>query len=127
MASTALRDIADVAPVITRLVDVSATHNQVFNVGADTPYSVSHLAKVVMEAMDIHLALNHLPARNAVVHTNSDHSRAQRVFGTPSLFTLEEGITRMASGPRHSCYLDEIEIAQNLPSSWVQTERGNCA
>ncbi len=123
--SRAFSYIADVAPVIARSVDVPAARNQIFNVGADTPYSVNHLAAVVMEAMDIHLALNHLPARNEVVHAYSDHSKARRVFGTQPPVTLEEGIARMAAwakaaGPRHSRYFGEIEIARNLPPSWVQ-------
>lgn len=123
--SRAFSYIADVAPIIARSVDVPAARNQIFNVGADTPYTVNHLAAVVMEAMGIHLALNHLPARNEVVHAYSDHSKAQRVFGTQPPVTLEEGIARMAAwaraaGPRHSRYFGEIEIARNLPPSWVQ-------
>jgi len=123
--SRAFSYIADIAPVIARSVDVPAARNQVFNVGADTPYTVNHLAAVVMEAMGIHLALNHLPARNEVVHAYSDHSKAQRVFGLRPPITLEEGIARMAAwakatGPRHSRYFGEIEIARNLPPSWVQ-------
>ncbi len=123
--SRAFSYIADVAPIIARSVEVPAARNQIFNIGADTPYSVNHLAAVVMEAMGIHLALNHLPARNEVVHAYSDHSKAQRVFGTQSPVTLEEGIARMAAwaraaGPRHSRYFGEIEITRNLPPSWVQ-------
>jgi UDP-glucose 4-epimerase len=123
--SRAFSYIADVAPIIARSVDVPAARNQIFNVGADTPYTVNHLAAVVMKAMDIHTKLNHLPARNEVVHAYSDHSKVQRVFETPPPVTLEEGIARMtawakAAGPRQSRYFGEIEIAKNLPSSWVQ-------
>lgn len=123
--SRAFSYIADVAPLIARSVEVPAARNQIFNVGADTPYSVNHLAQVVSEAMGIHLAVNHLPARNEVVHAYSDHSKAQRVFGTPSPVTLEDGIARMAAwakaaGPRQSRYFGEIEIAQNLPPSWTR-------
>ncbi len=117
--------IADVAPVIARSVDIPAARNQIFNVGADTPYSVNHLAAVVMDAMGIRVELNHLPARNEVVHAYSDHSKVRRVFGAQPPATLEEGITRMAAwaktaGPRQSRYFGEIEIAKNLPPSWVK-------
>ncbi len=117
--------IADVAPIIARSVDVPAARNQIFNVGADTPYTINHLAAVVMDAMDIHVQLNHLPARNEVVHAYSDHSKVQQVFGVQPPVTLEEGIARMAAwaktvGPRQSRYFGEIEIAKNLPPSWVK-------
>ncbi len=117
--------IADVAPVIARSVDIPTARNQIFNVGADTPYSVNHLAAVVMDAMDTRVELNHLPARNEVVHAYSDHSKVRRVFGAQPPVTLEEGIARMAAwakaaGPRQSRYFGEIEIAKNLPPSWVK-------
>ena len=117
--------IADVAPAIARSVDLPEAHNQIFNIGADTPYSVNHLAEVVMDAMGTRLPLNHLPARNEVVNAYSDHSKARRVFGDQPPVTLEEGIARMAgwakaAGPRQSRYFGEIEIAKNLPPSWVQ-------
>jgi UDP-glucose 4-epimerase len=123
--SRAFSYIADVAPLIARSVDVPTARNQIFNIGADTPYTVNHLAAVVMDAMNIHVELNHLPARNEVVHAYSDHSKVRQVFETPPPVTLEEGITRMvawarAVGPRHSRYFGEIEIAKNLPPSWAQ-------
>jgi UDP-glucose 4-epimerase len=117
--------IADVAPAIARSAELPDARNQIFNVGADTPYSVNRLAEVVMDAMGTRLPLNHLPARNEVVHAYSDHSKARRVFGDQPPVTLEEGIARMAAwakvaGPRQSRYFGEIEIAKNLPPSWVQ-------
>src|ERR1700730_6465034 len=39
--------IEDVAPHIARSVDIEAARNQVINIGADTPYTVRHLAEVV--------------------------------------------------------------------------------
>jgi UDP-glucose 4-epimerase len=117
--------IADVAPVIARAVDVPAARNQIFNVGADTPYSINQLAQVVMEALGIHAEVRHLPARNEVVHAYSDHSKVQRVFDTPPPVPLATGIACMAdwakaAGPRASRYFGEIEIAKNLPPSWVK-------
>jgi len=117
--------IVDVAPVIARSVEVPAARNQIFNVGADTPYTVNYLAQVVMGAMGLHTELKHLPARNEVVHAYSDHGKVQRIFGEQPPVTLEDGIARMvawakAAGPRQSRYFGEIEIAKNLPPSWVQ-------
>ncbi len=117
--------IADVAPLIARAVDVPEALNQTFNVGADTPYTVNRLAEVVMGAMGKRLPINHLLARNEVVHAYSDHSKARRVFGNRPPVTLEAGIARMAAwakavGPRHSRYFSQVEIAKNLPPSWAQ-------
>ncbi len=115
--------ISDVAPIIAQSIDVPAACNQIFNVGADTPYSVNHLAEVVMHAMDKKVEMKHLPARNEVVHAYSDHSKVQRVFRPRPPIELAEGIARMAAwaktaGPRHSRYFGEIEISKNLPPSW---------
>ncbi len=117
--------IGDVAPGIARAVEVQAARNQIFNVGADTPYSVNHLAEVVMDAMGRRLPVSHLPVRNEVVHAYSDHGKARRVFGDQPSVALEEGIARMAAwakaaGPRQSRYFGQIEITKNLPPSWVQ-------
>jgi UDP-glucose 4-epimerase len=43
--------IADVAPVIARSIEFPEASNQIFNVGADTPYTVNELAEVVAGAM----------------------------------------------------------------------------
>jgi UDP-glucose 4-epimerase len=117
--------ISDVAPIIARSIAVSAARNQIFNVGADTPYSVNHLAEVVMQAMGNRVEVKHLPARNEVVHAYSDHSKVQRVFRLRKSIELAEGIARMAewtkaAGPRQSKVFDAIEISRNLPSSWLQ-------
>jgi len=115
--------IADVAPIIARSVDVPEARNQIFNVGADTPYTVNHLAQVVMQAMGVQAKITHLPARNEVAHAYSDHTKVQRIFGHAAQTPLEEGIARMAAwtktvGARKSKSFDEIEILKNLPPSW---------
>jgi UDP-glucose 4-epimerase len=115
--------ISDVAPIIARSSDLPGARNQIFNVGADTPYTINHLAEVVMQALEKKVGVKHLPARNEVVHAYSDHSKVQRVFGLRKPIELAEGIARMAAwakaaGPRHSKYFGEIEIAKNLPPSW---------
>jgi UDP-glucose 4-epimerase len=116
--------ISDVAPIIAQSIDVPAACNQIFNVGADTPVTVNHLAEVVMHAMDKKVEVKHLPARNEVTHAYSDHSKVQRIFGLRQPIGLAEGLARMAAwataaGPRRSQYFGEIEISKNLPPSWL--------
>lgn len=120
----AFSHIADVAPIIARAPLVNEARNQVFNVGADEPYSILELAHTVAGALDEQPQIVHLPARNEVVHAFSDHSKVHEIFGLTPPVTLKEGIGRMASWARAhgACeqveFPGEIEIAINLPPSW---------
>jgi UDP-glucose 4-epimerase len=115
--------IDDVAPAIAQSVELPGAYNQVFNIGADTPYSVRHLAETVAGAYSVEPRIEYLAARNEVQHAHSDHAKARRVFGEMEPIALEEGIARMAAwarraGARQSSVFENIEIARNLPASW---------
>jgi UDP-glucose 4-epimerase len=96
----AFTHIDDVAPIIAACVDVPAARNQVFNVGADVPYTVNELAEVVAETMGCQHNVNYLAARNEVKIAFSDHSKAERVFGSRMKTSLREGIGAMAAWVR---------------------------
>ena len=55
--------------------------NQVFNIGAETPYTVNELAKQVAKAMGVSPNVKYLDARNEVKHAFSNHRRLEEVFG----------------------------------------------
>lgn len=115
--------VGDVAPLIAESVDVPGAHNRVLNVGADTPYTINHLAAAVARAMGVAPRLEHLPARREVADAYCDHSACHRVFGDRPAVPLEEGLARMARwaravGPRASRPFEGIEIARELPPSW---------
>ncbi len=115
--------IDDVAPHIAQCVEIPASFNQVINIGADTPYSVNHLARVVGRAFGADPDVKHLAPRNEVVHAYSSHEKARRIFGDSEPVTLEDGIDRMAAwarrvGARESSVFGEIEVERNLPPSW---------
>ncbi len=74
--------IADVAPAIAGSAEMPAAYNEVFNVGANTPYSVNYLAKVVAEAMGLECKVERLDPRVEVKHAFSSHEKLERVFGT---------------------------------------------
>jgi len=121
--SRAFSYIADVAPLIARSVEVPAAYNQVFNVGADQPYTVNYLAEVVARAMGVKANVVHLEARNEVQDAFSSHEKIRQVFGGTKPVTLEEGVQRMANwarenGPRQSGRFGAIEISRNLPPVW---------
>jgi UDP-glucose 4-epimerase len=115
--------IDDVAIPIAKCVNIPAAQNQVFNIGADKPYTVNELATVVCKEFGVAPDIKHLAARNEVLHAYSDHARAHRTFGEPTGITLQEGIKRMAAwakktGARQGQEFENIEITEKLPDGW---------
>lgn len=115
--------IADVAPHIARSATLEAAKNQVFNIGADSVYTVNELATAVMKAMGSTAPINYLPARNEVVNAWSDHEKAKKAFNITTEVPLNEGIGKMAAwvkevGSRKTMPFTGIEIEKNLPPSW---------
>jgi UDP-glucose 4-epimerase len=124
----AFTHISDVAPVIAESVNTPAAHNQVFNVGADVPHTVNHLAQIVADAMNKECNVVRLDPRNEVKIAFSDHSRAESVFGARRKEPLEDGIRTMAAwvkdhGSRESSVFEDVEIPKNLPPSWASVAR----
>lgn len=117
--------ISDVAPIITQCVDRPDSWNQVFNVGADTPYTVLELAKTVAATLGVEPNLKFLEARNEVVHAYSSHARAHKFFGDLiKNVPLKDGVERMAAwakqaGVQQGQVFDAIEVRKNLPPSWA--------
>lgn len=121
----AFSHVDDVAPHIARSVELTGARNEIFNVGADRPYSVRHLATVVAKAFGVESRMEFLPARKEVLHAFSDHAKANRVFGASAAVGLEEGIARMAAwarkvGARQSREFGAMEIERNLPVGWTK-------
>jgi UDP-glucose 4-epimerase len=117
--------IDDVAPSIARSVFTPQAHNQVFNIGADTPYSLNYLAEAVSTAMGVSPNLVHLPPRNEVRAAYASHEKLKQIFPSSSTVSLEDGLHRMATwvkrvGARKSKKFEGIEIRKNLPPSWLE-------
>jgi UDP-glucose 4-epimerase len=115
--------IDDVAPLIARSPLVPGALNQVFNVGANMPYTILQLASEVAAAFGKPCRVKHLPPRNEVVHAFSDHTKVRQVFMLPPPTDLKTGLGRMARwiqrrGPATPVRFSAIEIRQNLPSGW---------
>ena len=122
----AFTHISDVAPIIANSVTIPAARNEVFNVGADVPYTVNDLAKNVADAMGEECRMKYLDPRNEVKVAFSDHRKAERVFGASKKVALSEGIKAMADwvkqhGARESRVFENIEIVKNMPRSWAAT------
>lgn len=117
--------IQDVAPVMAEAPFNALARNQVFNIGADTPYTVNELAKQVAKAMGVSPEVKYLEARNEVKHAFSSHERLEEVFGYRANFSLERGVETMAQwarmvGAKRSRLFDNVEIVKNMPASWQQ-------
>ncbi|MCK5243075.1 NAD-dependent epimerase/dehydratase family protein [bacterium] len=116
--------IDDVAPIIAKAPQVQEAYQKTFNIGADTPYSVVTLAEEVAKAFEVECQVQHLDARNEVVHAFADHSQVRKIFtSNREPISLAEGIGRMAAwvkarGPMLPVTYDNIEIVKNLPPSW---------
>jgi UDP-glucose 4-epimerase len=124
----AFTHIDDIAPIIASSVDVRAARNQVFNLGADEPYTINDLARIVAEEMGSKCEVIQLDPRNEVKVAFSDHSKAHQVFGRQSQTTLQMGIRAMAKwvkvhGARESSIFENIEVMKNLPPSWARVAR----
>lgn len=124
----AFTHIQDIAPVIGDSVNVYAAKNQVFNVGADVPYTVNSLAEIVAQAMGVEAETVHLAPRNEVKVAFSDHNKARQVFRREPVISLEDGIRAMAAwvkvhGARESSIFEEIEVYENMPASWAAAMR----
>ena len=122
--------VGDVAPAIATAPWTDGAPGEIFNVGADTPYSVNELADVVRRAMGVSdHPVRHLAPRNEVLHAFSDHSKLHRVFGVSAEVDLREGVRRMADwarehGARETSLFAGIEIERGLPEGWAQLREG---
>ncbi|EER08512.1 hypothetical protein Pmar_PMAR015931 [Perkinsus marinus ATCC 50983] len=68
---------------------------QVFNIGADTPYSVNRLAQEISTAMgEADYPLKYEPARLEVVNAVASHEKVRRIFSPPATVDLAVGLKR---------------------------------
>ena len=125
LQTRAFSHIDDVAPAIARSPLVDATVNEIYNIGADQPVSVVDLAKFIADAFEVECRVEHLPARNEVVHAFSDHTKVREALDLGDPIEIADGIARMAAWVRNHGsqepvrFQGEIEVPRNLPPSWV--------
>ncbi|NLC81703.1 MAG: NAD-dependent epimerase/dehydratase family protein [Lentisphaerae bacterium] len=121
----AFSHIDDVAPVIAACIERPTTWNDVYNIGADHPWTVLDLAHRVCAAMGQTTPnIHHAEARNEVQVAYSSHEKIKKVFGDLlKNVPLDEGIARMAEWVRRTHVLPvspfkNIEVRKNLPPAW---------
>jgi UDP-glucose 4-epimerase len=119
----AFSHIADVAPVIAESIERPDAYDQIFNIGADRPYSINELGDTVSRAMGVPFRPEYLPARHEVAHVHATHAKARALLGFQDRIGLEEGVSAMAAqvkrvGARASKRFATLELERNLPPSW---------
>jgi UDP-glucose 4-epimerase len=117
--------IEDVAPLMADAIDTTGAWNEVFNVGADQPWTLNDLAHRVAAAMGVDPRIEYLPPRLEVAHAHSSHEKVRTVFGERTQTALDAGLDAMARwvrkrGPRASAAFGAIEVTKNLPASWLR-------
>jgi UDP-glucose 4-epimerase len=118
--------VGDITDIIAESAWTQEAYNNVFNIGADTPYTVNQLAKEICVALNKpNYPIRHLDARNEVKIAYSDHSKAKKIFGQRKTTSLNEGLQKMANwvdlvGARESTKFKNIEITRNLPPLWLE-------
>lgn len=120
--------IRDMSPVMADVIEMPAAWNTVYNIGADQPYSVNVLAEEIARAMGVAPDIQHVPARNEVMHAYSSHDKIDRVFGKRPSTPLDQGLAQMAAwvrkhGARQSKKFENIEIERNFPKAWLDQGR----
>jgi len=125
----AFSHIDDVAPVMVEAAMTPSSWNQIYNIGADVPYSVNQLISMISAAFGTEPAVDYQPAREEVKVAYSSHEKIHRAVdcGTPVPF--EEGIRRMADwarqqGPRKGEVFSHVEIREKLPPLWAADLKG---
>ena len=126
MQTRAFSHIDDVAPIIAKSVEMPQAYNEVFNIGADTPYTVKELTTLVCDAFGVSEQIEYLEARNEVVHAYSNHDKVHKFFGHMiKNITLKYGIERLVAdskekGPRTGEKFKNIEVEKNMPPAWIK-------
>ena len=123
LQTRAFSHIDDVAPIISRAPLVEEAYNQIFNIGADRPYTIMEIAGEIAKSMNTAKLIELLPSRHEVVHAFSDHSKVKRVFNPPDVVPLNIGIQRMAHWAltrkvEQPSEFGQLEIEKNLPRTW---------
>lgn len=118
--------IEDVAPIIVASAERPNTWNEVYNIGADQPWTVLDLATQVCRAMgQAKPDLFHAAARDEVQIAYSSHDKVKRVFGDLiKNVPLDVGIDKMAAWVKRNPIrsgqrFKNIEVAKNMPPVWL--------
>jgi len=115
--------IKDVVDVMAKAPFIPEAYNQIFNIGADEPYTINELIDAVANAMNVKPKIINLDARNEVMIAYSDHQKAKDILGYKTSVSLSEDVSKMGDwakkvGVKSGNKFEKIEIRRNLPPTW---------
>jgi UDP-glucose 4-epimerase len=116
--------IGDIIPIIAESPNNLNARNKIFNIGADTPYTVNELIQHILRVFGkSEHDVKHLPERNEVKIAYSDHAHLKNYFQNENYTNIEIGLNKMAewvklNGIKTSKDFGNLDIEKNLPSSW---------
>ncbi len=115
--------IDDVTPYIAKCIEYPKAKNEVFNIGADKPYTILELAYEIARALKKDPEIKFLAPRKEVLEAYCNHEKAKKVFNIVKTVGLREGTERMAAwaiflGSVNPKKFKNIEIRKNIPLGW---------
>jgi UDP-glucose 4-epimerase len=116
--------IDDVAIPIAESINIEKAYNQIFNLGADQPYTINELVNEVSNAFGVKPNISYLPERSEAVFAYSNHDKVNSVFEIKNSTSLKDGISKTINWVKtvemkESKVFTNIEITKNLPGSWI--------
>ena len=125
----AFSHVDDVAPAMVEAALTPSSWNEVYNIGADVPYSVNQLVGLIGKAFGVEPDVNYQPAREEVKVAYSSHEKIRRAVCCKTPVSFEEGILRMGQwakthGPRRGEVFSKVEIREKLPPVWAADLKG---
>lgn len=119
----AFSHISDVAPVMVDAILTPSCYNQVYNIGADTPFTINELIRCISTEFKVSPEITYLEARKEVTEAYCSHEKIRKALATPEPTSLEEGIHLMANwakqtNPCQGQVFSNIELTKNLPPFW---------
>ena len=124
----AFSHVSDVAPIMVEAFLKPSCWNEVFNVGADKPYTVNQLITTISNAFDVQPPVRYLDARKEVKEAYSSHEKIRQAIDCPPPLSLVDGVERMAKwarqhGPRKGGLFTGIEVMKDMPAFWAMEMR----
>lgn len=116
--------VKDVTSVIAKSVKKTEAYGEVFNIGADSFYTVNELANAVCQAMNVDSNIRYVEERNEVKHAYSSHEKAIKYFSCEPKVNLIDGLARVSkwvkiAGSRRTKKFRNIEIKKRMPAVWL--------
>jgi UDP-glucose 4-epimerase len=119
----AFSHVDDVAPHIAASVAKPEALNDIFNIGANSVFSINELISNLRDVTGVTASVQYHPTRKEVHTAYATHEKAHKLLGVNPTLPLRDGLQRMwdwaqSAGLRASKHFEHIELDQNMPPSW---------